>query len=68
MAESIDIHGLGRRLDAARLALRGTDSISERSVRLISDFADHCESQGMSKGRVTKYIYLLRYGFLTSLG
>lgn len=60
MPSEIDIHGHGERLKRAVKLVRRLNPVSERSKAQILKFAEHCEALGLSRARISRYVYLLK--------
>jgi site-specific recombinase XerD len=56
----IDIHNFSSRLEAAEQRVRAANPITSRNAELIQQFENACFSEGLSTGRVTKYVLTLR--------
>lgn len=60
MRRRIDIHGFEDRLSSAERLIKKSNPVSARNSDLIGHFEDYCFSEGLSKGRITKYVLTLR--------
>ena len=58
--KQIDIHDFDHRLSLAEKLVDKCNPISARNSELIRKYEDYCFSQGLSKGRIAKYILTLR--------
>lgn len=54
------IHDYDKRIRCVLERIRNNESFSERDKEIIIEFKEDCLSNGMSKGRALKYIYLLK--------
>jgi len=60
LRSEIDIHEFDVRLARAEEIVSMCNPISARNAELIQRFEDYCFSEGLSKGRVAKYVLTLR--------
>ncbi len=60
MNRRIDIHNFNSRLSPAERLVKLANPIIIKNSKLISQFENYCFSTGLSKGRITKYVYTLR--------
>jgi len=56
---SDSIYNLDRQLAYFSAKLKKTNSISQPNKRLINEFLQSCKAEGLSKHRITKYLYML---------
>ena len=56
----IDIHSFNERLRLAEKLVEKRNPISVANSELIKKFEDYCFSEGLSKVRITKYVFTLR--------
>lgn len=60
LSKRIDIHDFNSRLASAKRLVKMANPISEKNSVIISKFENYGISEGLSKARVTKYVYTLR--------
>ncbi len=60
MKKAIDIHDFDSRLRSAEKLVVKSNPISEKNALLIQKFENNCFTEGLSKSRITKYVYTLR--------
>ena len=60
MKRAIDIHDMNKRLASAKRLVAKSNPITERNSEYISKFEDYGFTTGLSKKRITKYVYSAR--------
>lgn len=60
MAKKVDIHGYGARLGNVLKQVKRSKKLSKQDREDILAFADQCAAEGISTGRILKYVYHLR--------
>jgi site-specific recombinase XerD/ribosomal protein L40E len=59
MRKPIDIHEFDKRLSRAMNLVNKVNPISEQNAELIRQFQEQCITEGLSKSRITKYVYTM---------